>query len=93
MVYLNRKSYALILDNFLTSNSKNKAKKADVDFFSLIDRFISGEIKNTGKDKSSNTLNNYRTTKNHLKAYEEKIKRKLNFENMTLDFSTGMFPS
>lgn len=72
------------LDDFLSL--KSKKKKEDPNFFTLIDRFISGEIKNTGKDKSQHTLNNYRNTKNHLRLYEEKLKRKLTFDSITLDF-------
>ena len=52
----------------------------------MIDRFISGEIKNAGKDKSENTLGNYKNTKNHLEAYQEKNRVKLTFESITLDF-------
>ena len=74
------------LDDFLSSNSKSKVKNAEPDFFSLIERFISGEIKNAGKDKSQHTLNNYRQTKNHLQAYQEKMRTKLTFESITLDF-------
>jgi len=72
------------LDDFLSS--KSKKKKEDPNFFTLVDRFISGEIKNTGKDKSQHTLNNYRNTKNHLLLYEAKLKRKLTFNSITLDF-------
>ena len=74
------------LDDFLSLKSNSKEKKAGPDLFSLIDRFISGEIKNAGKDKSENTLSNYKNTKNHLEAYQEKNKTKLTFESITLDF-------
>jgi integrase len=74
------------LNEFLSSKTEPKAKKEVPDLFTLIDRFISGEIKNIGKDKSQNTPNNYRNTKNHLQAYEKKFKRKLSFDDINLDF-------
>lgn len=74
------------LDDFLSSNSKAKTNKSSADFFTLIDRFISGEIKYAGKDKSPNTLANYHSTKRHLLAYQEKTKTKLTFESINLDF-------
>ncbi|MEJ7821492.1 MAG: tyrosine-type recombinase/integrase [Chitinophagaceae bacterium] len=57
------------------------------DFFKLVDRFISGEIKHGDNiDKSPNTLQNYNTVKGHLRAYEIKQKIKLTFESINLDF-------
>jgi integrase len=55
-------------------------------FFDLIDRFVKGDIKNKGRDKSKNTLNNYNTARQHLLGYETKNKTKLTFESITLDF-------
>jgi integrase len=74
------------LDEFLSCNRVDEIKKQDPDLFSLIDRFISGEIKNTGRDKSQNTLSNYKATKNHLEAYQDKMKTKLNFDSINLEF-------
>lgn len=67
--------------------NKVEEKKSDnTDFFKLVERFISGEIKTKGKDKSSNTLQNYKTVKGHLKDYEIKSKTKITFESINLDF-------
>lgn len=55
-------------------------------FFELIDRFIKGEIKHKGREKSKNTLSNYNTTRQHLAGYETKYKTKLTFDNINLDF-------
>lgn len=55
-------------------------------FFKLIDRFIDGEIKTKGRDKSKNTLQNYSTVKGHLEGYQKHIKRKITFESINLDF-------
>ncbi|MEO6134749.1 MAG: phage integrase SAM-like domain-containing protein, partial [Ginsengibacter sp.] len=52
----------------------------------LIDRFIAGEIKSKGKDKSRNTLQNYNTVKGHLIEYQLKTKTKLTFDKINLDF-------
>src|SRR4051794_33354926 len=54
------------LDEFMTASSTAEVKKAEPDFFGLIDRFISGEIKYAGKDKSQRTLKNYQNTRKHL---------------------------
>src|SRR4051794_18554291 len=58
------------LDEFLSATSKGKVKKAEPDFFGLIDRFILGEIKNAGRDKSQRTLKNYQNTRKHLLLYQ-----------------------
>jgi integrase len=74
------------LDQFLAANYNRKTNNTSPDFITLIDRFISGEIKFAGRDKSRNTLANYHSTKRHLIAYQEKFKTKLTFESITLDF-------
>lgn len=61
-------------------------KPDNTDFFKLVDRFIAGEIKAKGKNKSANTLQNYNTVKGHLKDYEKKVKAKITFESVNLDF-------
>lgn len=67
-------------------NKNDDEPKVKSDFFKLIDRFIAGDIKNKGRDKSANTLQNYNTVKGHLKAFEEKERTKITFETITLDF-------
>lgn len=73
------------LDAFMDQN-KGEDRPADPKFFELFDRFISGEIKNKGKDKSSHTLQNYAATKGHLKKFEEKTRFGVSFDNINLDF-------
>jgi integrase len=73
------------LDDFIYQNDRQNVQSEET-FYKLIDRFISGEIKNKGKDKSQNSLNNYYSLKVHLKAFEENQKVKLTFDNITLDF-------
>lgn len=72
------------LINFLQKNLIIEDKTDP--FFTLIDRFIAGEIKHKGNDKSQNTLQNYSTVRGHLKAYEIKTKSKITFDKITLDF-------
>jgi integrase len=52
----------------------------------LFDRFVSGEIKNKGKDKSKNTLQNYATAKGHLLKFAKEIGHKVTFESIGIDF-------
>lgn len=67
-------------------NHVDDKKESSDSFFKLINRFISGEIKTKGKDKSHNTLQNYNTVKGHLESYQVKNKIKLTFEKINLDF-------
>ncbi len=71
------------LDGFLR---QQEGKKKGPDLFQLIDRFISGEIKNKGKEKSPNTLKISATTKTHLMAFDIRTRYHLQFENINLDF-------
>ena len=74
------KSYLI---EFMNQNTGKEDRPA---FWSLIDRFINGEIKFRGRNKSKSSLNNYRAVKKHLKGFEIKKKYPLNFEAITLDF-------
>jgi len=75
------------LKNYLISSLYGKPEKQNENnLFALIERFISGEIKNRGKDKSYGSLNNYRSVLNHLKKYQEKKREKVDFDSVTLDF-------
>jgi integrase-like protein len=63
-----------------------KGLDANPTFYPLFERFIAGEIKNKGKDKSRNTLKNYSTTRGHLDQFAISRRYHLNFENINLDF-------
>ncbi len=54
--------------------------------FTLADRFINGEIKFRGKSKSKSSLKNYHAVTKHLKAFQAYSKRKVDFDNINLDF-------
>lgn len=62
------------------------AQQNNNDLFSLFDRFIAGEIKNKGKEKTRNTLKNYVTAKGHLLAFCKSIKHTLTYDDINLDF-------
>jgi hypothetical protein len=66
--------------------NQNMGRDGEVNFYQLFDRFISGEIKNNGIDKSANTLKNYATAKGHLTQFDIRTRYHLNFENINLDF-------
>ena len=54
--------------------------------FSLAQRFIDGEIKFRGKDKSRGSLNNYAAVTKHLKEYQAYSKSRVDFDTIDLDF-------
>jgi len=54
--------------------------------FSLTERFINGEIKFRGRNKSESSLKNYHAVTKHLKEYQEYSKKSLDFEDIDLNF-------
>ena len=76
------------LNSFMNSNHEKFVNPVETKptLFNLIDRFIAGEIKNRGKDKSNNTIKTYITCKKHLLEFELKTKTPLDFDSITLDF-------
>lgn len=73
-----------VLQDFV--NSSHNERAGGPTLYKLAQRFIDGEIKNKGKDKSKASLNNYRSVLKHLKAFESKAKYKIAFDTITLDF-------
>ncbi|HEX8314126.1 MAG TPA: phage integrase SAM-like domain-containing protein [Flavisolibacter sp.] len=78
------------LDAFINQNEAS-VKSDQPTLYELIDRFISGEIKKAGKrgggrDKSKGTLNNYQTAKQHLQAFEQRKRYRIDFDTITLEF-------
>ncbi len=81
------KALTLMLDDYINQNHNNAAvNESKPTLFKLINRFIDGEIKNRGKEKSINTIKTYITCKKHLEEFQIKEKINLNFEDITLDF-------
>lgn len=72
------------LDAFLNKNHNDDDGKPS--FLKLAQRFIDGEIKNRGKEKSTSTIKTYTTCQNHLLEFRKEQKQDINFENVTLDF-------
>lgn len=78
------------LDDFVNQNDEKQDPNKPT-LFKLIDRFVSGEIKKSGRrgggrEKSNRTLQNYNATKLHLQAFQEKYKYRIDFETITVDF-------
>lgn len=71
------------LEDFLNQNHHDVSKPT---LYSLAERFINGEIKVKGKDKSKGSLNNYHAVTMHLKAFEKITKTQVSFETINLDF-------
>jgi len=66
--------------------NKNQDKPTGYNIYTLIDRFISGEIKFKGRNKSLNTLDTYKAVKKHMEAFEIKTKSRITFDSINLDF-------
>ncbi len=72
------------LIDFLNQNHNEDTGKPTL--FSLAERFINGEIKVKGKDKSKGSLNNYGAVTKHLKEFQIKTKTPVTFDTINLDF-------
>ena len=71
------------LVNFFEGNTGREEQPS---LFTLIERFISGEIKHRGRDRSLNTLKQYKSTYNHLQRFAKEKKQKVDFDTITIDF-------
>jgi integrase len=71
------------LDTFI---NQNEGKADGPTFHKLLERFISGEIKHKGKEKSINTIKTYRTLQGHLKAFERVYKMPIDYHSLDLNF-------
>ena len=75
------------LDAFMTQNhDAEKLEAGRPTFYSLVDRFIAGEIKHKGKDKAANTIKTYKTAKGHFLEFEKETGYKVDFDTINLDF-------
>lgn len=73
------------LDNYLYQNLQENTNDEHT-LFKLINRFVAGEIKFRGRDKTKGSLNNYNSVLKHLVAFQKKKGYKVDFETITLDF-------
>lgn len=73
-------------DHYNRNLNKVQEDSSKPTFFSLLDRFINGEIMKRGKDIKINTLKNYSTAKGHLLAFQGEMKYPVDFETINLDF-------
>lgn len=74
------------LDLLIDKNHNNIEVTNKPTLFSLAQRFIDGEIKFKGKDKSQSSLDNYRAVTKHLREYQAYSKSRVDFETIDLDF-------
>ena len=74
------------MESFIDKNHNDKEVTNRPTLFSLAQRFIDGEIKFRGKDKSQSSLDNYSAVTKHLKAYQTFSKLKVDFDTIDLDF-------
>ena len=74
------------LDTLIDKNHNNAEVSNKPTLFSLAQRFINGEIKFRGKDKSQSSLDNYSAVTKHLKAYQTFSKLRVDFDTIDLDF-------
>jgi integrase len=74
------------LQGFVDKNHHNIHKSSKPTLFTLAEKFIKGEIKNKGKDKSKGSLDNYNAVTKHLKDYQTYSKSKVDFDTIDLEF-------
>ena len=74
------------LNNLIDKNQGKPEISNKPTLFSLAERFIKGEIKFRGKDKSQSSLENYHAVTKHLKEYQIYSKSKVDFDTIDLDF-------
>lgn len=74
------------LDLLIDKNHNNTEVTNKPTLFSLAQRFIDGEIKFKGKDKSQSSLDNYSAVTKHLREYQVYSKSRIDFDTLDLDF-------
>ena len=74
------------LDLLIDKNHNNADISNKPTLFTLAQRFINGEIKFRGKEKSKGSLSNYAAVTKHLREYQIYSKSKINFDSIDLDF-------
>jgi len=75
------------LVDFIKYNVNQEERKLGMPtIFELIERFISGDIKYLGRERSANTRKNYTTAKGHLTNFQKETKFPVSFDTITLDF-------
>jgi integrase len=77
---------ALDLQVGLNKGLNNEYESGKPTLFTLADKFIKGDIKNKGKEKSKGSLNNYHAVTQHLKGFRTYWKRSLDFNDIDLEF-------
>jgi integrase len=76
----------LHIDAFRNQNTARAEEKEKNNFFTLLDRFIHGEILKNGSELKKSTLKSYRTAKMHLLSFQNDQKYLVDFDTITNDF-------
>lgn len=71
---------------FMNQSQGVEAKTDLPNFFSLLDRFIAGEIVKRGEVMKLNTIKNYQTAKGHLIEFQNKTGYKVDFDSINMEF-------
>lgn len=77
---------ALKLKAFMNQSQGSTNKPEVPTFFSLLDRFIAGEIVMKGQKIKLNTIKNYQTAKGHLLEFQNRTGYKIDFEHINMEF-------
>ncbi len=73
------------LQKFLNINSIMEDEHKPT-LYKLIGRFLRGEVKHQGRDKTEATIQTYRSALHHLQEFERLEKFRIDFDTITLDF-------
>jgi integrase len=76
----------IIKQKLLTFLNQNEVEDNCPTLFSLIERFINGDIKYRGSDKTRSTRTKYKTVLSYLRAFESDSRAKIDFDSINLDF-------
>jgi integrase len=77
---------AEVIKTTLSQAVNGQADSEKVSLVQLIEKFIANEIRFNGKGKQVNTLKTYRTTFNHLLAFEREIRYPVTYERINMEF-------
>jgi len=84
--YTKPQELALKLKAFMNQSQGTTSKPDVPTFFSLLDRFIAGEIVKRGEVMKLNTIKNYQTAKGHLLEFQDRTGYKIDFEHINMEF-------
>jgi site-specific recombinase XerD len=75
-----------IIKDALIQAVSGTSSRETVTLKQLIEKFIANEVRFNGKGKQLNTIKTYRTTLNHLLAFERERRYPVTYESINMDF-------